>query len=182
MNLTIYGDFNCPFSALASVRADLLLATGFHNVHWRAIQHDRAIPAAGAPVDRQMADELAVEIATIHDLSEHDVRLHLAPPPVRSKTALACAAFASAGAEAHRLRRRLFAAVWAEGRNLGDPAELRRLHAEGRDVALARRWQEGYDALPRPLTPTLVLPDGSVSGGFAALAHLADLATAVRSS
>ena len=24
--LTVYGDFNCPFSALASVRADVLLA------------------------------------------------------------------------------------------------------------------------------------------------------------
>ena len=66
--------------------------------------------------------------------------------------------------------------MWAEGRNLGDPAELRRLDADGRDVAVARRWQDEFEALPRPITPTLVLPDGYVSRGLGALARLADLA------
>ena len=48
--LTIYGDFNCPFSALASARADVLLAAGGYEIDWRAIQHDTTIPAAGEPV------------------------------------------------------------------------------------------------------------------------------------
>ena len=48
--LTIYGDFNCPFSALASVRADVLIAAGGYEVEWRAVQHDTAIPVAGEPV------------------------------------------------------------------------------------------------------------------------------------
>ena len=42
--LTIYGDFNCPFSALASARADVLLAAGGHEIDWRAIQHDTGDP------------------------------------------------------------------------------------------------------------------------------------------
>jgi 2-hydroxychromene-2-carboxylate isomerase len=174
--LRIYGDFNCPFSALASVRADVLLATHSYAIDWRAIQHDTAIPLAGEPVEGDTAAGLESEVAKILDLSEHDAHLQLVVPPVRSNTAAACAAFAAAGDDADRLRRRLFAAVWVEGRNLGDPAELDRLDAIGSDDATARRWQGEFEALPRPITPTLVLPDGYISRGLGALARLAALA------
>jgi predicted DsbA family dithiol-disulfide isomerase len=174
--LTIFGDFNCPFSALASARADVLLADGVHTIDWRAIQHDPAIPPHGEPVEGDVATGLAAEVATISDLSEHDVRLHLAVPPVRSNTAESCAVFAGAVGDADALRRRLFAAVWVEGRNLGDPAELERLGAVARDPVVAHRWQDEFEALPRPITPTLVLADGYVSRGLGALARLADLA------
>jgi predicted DsbA family dithiol-disulfide isomerase len=178
--LTIFGDFNCPFSALASARADVLLAANDCEVDWRAIQHDIAIPPAGEPVVGDAAAGLAAEVATIAGLNDDGLRVHLVVPPVRSNTAIASAVFAAAvGEEADRLRRRLFAAVWAEGRNVGDPAELDRLEAVGRDDALARRWQHEFEALPRPITPTLVLPDGYVSRGLGALARLADLATTV---
>jgi 2-hydroxychromene-2-carboxylate isomerase len=179
--LTIYGDFNCPFSALASVRADVLCAADAYEIDWRAVQHDTAIPAAGEAVEGDTATGLAEEVATIADLSDHDVRLQLVVPPVRSNTAAACAAFAAAGDEADRLRRRLFAAVWAEGRNLGDPADLDSLGAVGRDDITARRWQDEFEALPRPITPTLVLPDGYISRGLGALARLAELVAAKES-
>jgi predicted DsbA family dithiol-disulfide isomerase len=177
--LTIYGDFNCPFSALASVRADVLLATHSYAIDWRAIQHNTAIPLAGEPVEGDAAAELESEVATILELSEHDVHLQLVVPHVRSNTAAACAAFAAAGGDADRLRRRLFAGVWVEGRNLGDPAVLDRLGAIGGDDIIARRWQGEFEALPRPITPTLVLPDGYVSRGLGALARLAALAEEV---
>jgi predicted DsbA family dithiol-disulfide isomerase len=180
--LTIYGDFNCPFSALASVRADVLLAAGAYEVDWRAVQHDTAIPPAGEIVEGDTAAGLADEIAVIADLSEHDVRLHLLVPPVRSNTAASCAAMAAAGDDAHRLRRRLFAAVWAEGRNLGDTAEVARLGGVGCDDVAARQWQYEFEALARPITPTLVLPDGHVSRGLGALARLAELVVATPSS
>jgi hypothetical protein len=176
--LTIYGDFNCPFSALASARADVLLAAGTHAIEWRAIQHETTLPAGGELGAGDVAAALASEVATIRELSAHDVRLHLVVPPVRSNTAVASAAFAAAGDGADRLRRRLFAAVWTEGRNLSDPTELDRLGAVANDVLIARRWQDEYAALPRPITPTLVLPDGYVSRGLGALARLAELAAA----
>jgi len=179
--LTIYGDFNCPFSALASTRADVLLAADAHEIDWRAVQHDTAIPAAGERVEGDTAAQLAVEVATIFNLSEHDVRLHLVVPPTRSNTAAASAALAASGDGADHLRRRLFAAVWDEGRNVGDPAELDRLDAVGRDNVVARRWQDEFEALPRPITPTLVLPDGYISRGLGALARLAELVAATRS-
>jgi hypothetical protein len=174
--LTIFGDFNCPFSALASARADVLLGDGAHTIDWRAIQHDPAIPARGEPVEGDTATGLAAEVATIADLSEHDVRLHLAVPAVRSNTAASCAVFAGAVDDADALRRRLFAAVWVEGRNLSDPVELDRLGAGACDLVVARTWQDEFEALPRPITPTLVLADGHVSRGLGALARLADLA------
>ena len=180
--LTIYGDFNCPFSALASVRADVLGAAGADEIDWRAVQHDTAIPTAGEAVAGDTAAGLADEVATIADLSDHDVRLHLVVPPVRSNTAAACAAFAAAGEEADRLRRRLFTAVWAEGRNLGNPVDLDRLGAVARDDITARRWQDEFQALPRPITPTLVLPDGYISHGLGALARVAELVAATPSS
>ncbi|HKE75774.1 MAG TPA: DsbA family protein [Acidimicrobiales bacterium] len=178
--LTIYGDFNCPFSALASARVDVLLSGGAYAIEWRAIQHDTAIPAIGQTVEGDLAAALALEVATIGDLSEQDVRLHLVVPPVRPNTAAASAAFAAALDDADQLRRRLFAAVWAEGRNIGDPAELDRLDALGRDDAIARRWQREFETLPRPITPTVVSPDGYVSRGLGALARLADLAAVSR--
>jgi predicted DsbA family dithiol-disulfide isomerase len=176
IRLTIYGDFNCPFSALASVRADVLLSTGGFEVDWRAIQHDTTIAAAGERVEGDTAALLADEVAKILDLSGRDVHLQLFVPPVRPNTAAASAAFAAAGGSADRLRRRLFSAVWVEGRNIGDPSELERLEAVGSDTAIARRWQTEFEALPRPITPTLVLPDGYVSRGLGALDRLADLA------
>jgi 2-hydroxychromene-2-carboxylate isomerase len=180
--LTVYGDFNCPFSALASVRADVLRAAGAYEIDWRAVQHDTAIPIAGEAVDGDTAAALADEVAAIADLSEHDVRLHLVVPSVRSNTAAACAALAAAGDDADRLRSRLFAAVWAEGRNLSDPADLQRLGAAGREEVTAGRWQHEFEALPQPVTPTLVLPDGSTSRGFGALTRLAELVAATPSS
>jgi predicted DsbA family dithiol-disulfide isomerase len=182
MLLTIYGDFNCPFSALASARADILIAADLCAIEWRAVQHDSTLPAAGEPVEGNVAATLEAETATILALSARDLRLRLLVPPVRSNTAMASAAFAAAGDKAHRLRGRLFAAVWAEGRNLSDPAELRRLGANASDATVAARWQREFEALPQPITPTLVLPDGYVSRGLGALARLADLATAGTSS
>ena len=177
--LTIYGDFNCPFSALASVRADVLRSRDDTcEIDWRAIQHDPAIPVTGEVVEGDAAAALAAEVATILELSADDVRLHLVVPPVRSNTAAASEALAGAGDNADLLRRRLFAAVWAEGRNVGDVAELDRLDAGGRDVVNARRWQDEFESLDRPVTPTLVLPDGYVSRGLGALARLAGLAAA----
>jgi 2-hydroxychromene-2-carboxylate isomerase len=183
MRLTLYGDFNCPYSALASGRADLLVEAAHHEIDWRAIEHDPQIPTVGEPVVGAAASALDREIAEVLELSSYDLRLQLVVPPVRANTAEACAAFAAAGSDAHSLRRRLFAAVWKDGVNIGDPAELDRIAGRRlRDQGLADQWQERYRALPRPLTPTLVFPDGRVSRGLGALAQLAALARSRRAA
>jgi predicted DsbA family dithiol-disulfide isomerase len=177
VTLLVYGDFNCPFSALASARVDGLLGHLDTRVEWRAVQHDAAIPAAGEPVTGKTAASLEREVGTILEMSACDLCLHLVVPRVRANTAIASVAFAGAGGDADRLRRRLFAAVWVEGRDIGNPGELRRLGANERNVERAQQWQAEFDALDQPVTPTLVLPDGNVSPGLSALARLAALAS-----
>jgi hypothetical protein len=175
--LVIYGDFNCPFCALASARADVLLEAKTYEISWRAIQHDKTIPPPGELLATPATDELAAEVAQVFELSAQDLRLRLVVPRIRSNTALASQALAAAGADAHAMRRRLFAAVWAEGTNIGDVAQLDRLGAIRRGVEVARAWQHEFDSLERPITPTLVLPDGYASRGLGALSRLADYAS-----
>ena len=51
MKLVLYGDFNCPYSYLASTRVDVLLERQIAEVEWRAVEHDPAIrsPANSSP-------------------------------------------------------------------------------------------------------------------------------------
>lgn len=37
------------------------------------------------------------------------------------------------------------------------------------------KWQDAFEALPRPITPTLVLADGKLSRGLGALTRLIEL-------
>lgn len=55
MELVVYGDFNCPYSCLASARADILVERGIAAVEWRAVEHDPSIPMPSEPVDGDLA-------------------------------------------------------------------------------------------------------------------------------
>src|SRR5207249_4083290 len=54
MKVIIYGDFNCPYSYLASQRADLLSRAGA-GVDWRAVEHNRGLPVTGSRSDSDPA-------------------------------------------------------------------------------------------------------------------------------
>lgn len=178
--LTIYGDYNCPFSALASARADRLLAAGTHNIRWRAVQHNPSLPARGRALSHGAKEELLAEVRMIADLSVTDVHLHLVTPDAMSNTAVACAALAAERDDAHWYRRRTFAAVWVEGLNISQPSALQRLGLSGSDPERAARWQRTFEALPRPITPSMILPNGVVSRGLGALGRLEDLVRSVQ--
>ena len=55
MTVIVYGDFNCPYSYLASQRADELNRTATEMVGWRAVEHDRGLALTGTPSDRDQA-------------------------------------------------------------------------------------------------------------------------------
>lgn len=178
--LVVYGDFNCPYSALASARVDRLLGRGAQ-VEWRAVEHDPDIPPAGRSVVGDLAAMLEREVAEVTGLLVPDDALVLRVPPVQANTASSIAAFAELSRdEAHRARRRLFAAVWEEGRNVGDVAELRALGLEVPAVAspLVEEWRRQWLGFERRLVPMLLLPDGEVSRGRGALRRLAEMAGA----
>ncbi len=57
VRLIIYGDFNCPFSALASARATELEARDLVEIEWRAVEHDPSIRDTGEPVTAERKAE-----------------------------------------------------------------------------------------------------------------------------
>jgi DSBA-like thioredoxin domain len=181
VKLTVYGDFNCPLSYLASARVDVILERGLATVDWRAVEHDRSIPTGG----RRLVDELRE--ALDHQIS--DVRARLRPseslslrvPNFRPNTAAATAAYAQAPADAADVaRRKLFRAVWAEGRNVSDPsavARITQISVAGESDRVAY-WRRCWLGLERPVVPILILHTGYVARGSVALASLGRLAFA----
>ena len=153
MTVIVYGDFNCPYSYLASQRADLLSKAGVA-VDWRAVEHDRRLPATGSRADAGRAgwDRELTEVASLALPGEQVPVL----PATISNTEAAVAAYAEAVSDgvADELRRRLFLAIWVQGLNLSSPYEVRRL-------VTAVMWpqEDITDRLASPDLPSLLLHD-----------------------
>ncbi len=127
MTVLVYGDFNCPYSYLASQRADRLSRTGAAPVEWRAVEHDRALAVTGTPSDRDGA-AWQRELAEVALLALPGEQAPIAPPLV-SNTRAAVAAYAEAVTDglAGEMRRRLFRAIWVEGQNISSAYQVRRM-------------------------------------------------------
>jgi predicted DsbA family dithiol-disulfide isomerase len=176
MELVIYGDFNCPFSALASSRAARLEQAGTAQVDWRAVAHDLAIPAQGEVVEQSDARAYEAELEQIRGLLLPDERVALNVPAVRSSTVGATEAYAATEPRARaEVRLELFRAYWEQGRDIGDPVVLCAMGLESRAPVLAADWRSEWLNFDRPLVPIMRLPDGYTSRGLGALARLADL-------
>lgn len=177
-HVVIFGDFNCPFSAVASARAAHLQRRGVAQVHWHAVEHDPTIASGGEPVFGEVAQGLRGELETIRELLDADEPDLLRAPSRRVNTARAVDAYAAAGIGsgpgAQRLRERLFIAYWHDDRDISDPGVLQELGATGANKALAGRWRDDWQFLDQSIVPTMVLPDGYVSRGLGALARLLD--------
>jgi predicted DsbA family dithiol-disulfide isomerase len=176
--IVIYGDFNCPYSYLASSRADALLEQGRLDLEWRAVEQDQSIPRSGWPVERTAGTCLESEIEDVMSKLEPDESFSIRLPAVLSNTALATAAFAAChGRSAPLLRQRLFAALWHEGRDIGDPVELDRIlgRPAAMDSLVATHWRASWRGFERPALPMLVLPTGWVLRGTEALDHLTSM-------
>jgi 2-hydroxychromene-2-carboxylate isomerase len=177
VQLIIYGSFNCPYSYLASLRADRLMSSGAATVEWRAVVHDPDVPAEGVKVEGELAEKLDGELEEINGLLIPGESYPACRPGVEPNTTDAVAGYAgAAGEQADRLRRALFSAYWSEGEDIGDREVLDRLGcpaaAPGERM---RRWESEWRGMERPIAPTMVLPDGKVSRGLGALRRLADM-------
>ena len=154
MDVIIYGDFNCPYSYLASQRADLLNRARVA-VDWRAVEHDRGLPVTGSRSDSDRAAwerELA-EVASLALAGEH---APAGPPTLISNTMAAVAAYAEAVSDglADELRRRLFRAIWVHGLHLSSAYEVRRLI-----TGLMWPQEDITDRLASPDIPSLLIRD-----------------------
>jgi predicted DsbA family dithiol-disulfide isomerase len=177
VKLTIYGSFNCPYSYLASLRADRLAAAGAAEVEWRAVVHDATVPRAGLPVTGQLAQMFDRELAQIRGLLKPGEAYPARRPARQPDTTPAVAAYSAAPAdEGDRIRRAVYDAFWAQGLDIGDPAVLASLDCPADPpAAVMDEWRENWLRLGGPGVPMLVLADGTVSRGLGALRRLADL-------
>lgn len=154
MMVTIYGDLNCPYSYLASQRADLLSQAGVA-VDWRAVEHDRGLPVTGSRSDCGQAG-WDRELAEVAALARPGELVPARPPALVSNTAAAVAAHAEAVTDgiADELRRSLFQAIWAQGRHLSSAYEVQRLVA-----GLMWPQEDISTQLANPGIPSLLLHD-----------------------
>lgn len=129
MRLIIYGDFNCPYSYLASQRASALRRLG-HRVDWYAVEHDPRLPVTGTPgaVD---AARWKAELAEVAGLALPGEHAPTAMPDLISNTYAATSAYAESLTDgiAERLRRDLFRAIWVRGAHLSSAYDVRPLIA-----------------------------------------------------
>lgn len=175
-DLIVYGDFNCPYSRLASARIAAIASGGGPTVEFRAVEHDPSIPTDGIVVTGVVAAEFERELTEIRAMLGPDERDPLRLPTRRLNTRPAIEAYAAAPPDQRpELRERLFAAYWEEDRDISDPEVLAGLGAATADPALAERWQDEWSALPR-IVPVMVLADGGVSRGLGVLTRLGELA------
>ena len=154
MNVIVYGDFNCPYSYLASQRADLLSRAGVA-VDWRAVEHDRGLAVTGSRSDSDQAtwNRELTEVASLALPGEH---VPDRPPVLVSNTKAAVAAYAEAVSDgvAGELRGRLFRAIWVQSLHLSGAYEVRRL-------VTGVMWpqEDITDRLVSPDIPSLLLRD-----------------------
>ena len=175
--LVVYGDFNCPYSALASHRADRLADAGIAEVDWRAVEHDPDAPLPSEPVSGDLAVTLQRELDEVRTLMEPDEDLILATPLVRPNTHAAVTAYGRAAKDDRPVvRQRLFRALWVDRRDIGIGSVVRALVPEvGQGTGDWQLWQAEWRAFERRVVPMLLFPDGYVSRGIGALRRLRDL-------
>ncbi|MFY9930658.1 MAG: DsbA family protein [Streptosporangiaceae bacterium] len=155
MKVIVYADFSCMYCYLASQRADRLIREGTVEVDWRAVEHLPRLPVTGKP----WPGEPRPGDAGGEDDKAEAARLALpgewlpaSPPSVISNTRAAVSAYAEAITDGiqDRLRPRLFEAIWAQGRNISSPQEVRR-------AVTGLVWPAD------PISPHLVSPDLPIS-------------------
>ena len=174
MRLVVYGDFSCPFSALASSSAAELERRGVAEVDWRGVEHDTTIAATGEDIDPQRREDFERELAEVRILLTAGELDRLRLPRNRANTRMATETYAAAPPDARpALRERFFSAYWLDGLDLNDSRLVEAIGGDRRDGPTVRRWRDEWSALPQPIVPVMVLPDGYVSRGLGALARLA---------
>lgn len=190
--LVVYGDFNCPFSAIASSRLERLEADGFVHVEWRCVEHDPTIGPHETPLTGQQHAAFAAELDQIRRLLASGEPDRLLVPSRRLNSRDLNLTYAGAPvSQRSALRSCLFAAYWQSDLDLTDatvvdglvrtvsastdgPASSARIPNAEQATSAMRAWQTQWRDLGRPVVPMMVLPDGYVSRGLGALARLID--------
>lgn len=198
--ITVYGDFNCPWSYLAWRRSEILAAAGV-DVDWRAVEHDPWHHLGPADLsDRFQKTHAEMAKATRHLLPGEPLPHVFAGHIPFTGAATAAYAEAAVAGVASSARKVLFEAFWLNGIDLNDgrtvrsllsgvvrgqtsTSELITLWGYTVDVTggpitsegwrLVRNWRAEWQRLGPPVVPTLILDSGEVPRGEEAVDRLA---------
>lgn len=122
--LVLYGDFNCPWSYLASRRLRVLQDSGVP-VDFRAVEHDPWRPGRDGSRFADLREEMDRVAAEL--LPGEDLPYSLAGFVPRTQAAISGYAEAHAAGVAPTVRNLLFDAFWLHGLDIGDPKVVRTL-------------------------------------------------------
>jgi 2-hydroxychromene-2-carboxylate isomerase len=202
---TVYGDFSCPFSYLASLRIDALIDAGVE-VEWRAVEHAPQLPVSGQRLDAAGTASMDAELRAVRKLLLPNEQLPLGSVTMTPHTQAAVSGYAEAvgAGVADEVRRLLFEAYWVRGLDIGNPDILRVLLAEpikdGRSAAFplheagfavsanrgpitldayrrVREWRDAWQRTGTRTIPTVVCRGVSLSGVDALVWLAADMPT-----
>lgn len=197
--IVIYGDFNCPYSYLASLRADAFIGSGVA-VDWRAVEHADSLPVVGRRLDDESQRKMTEELDSVRQLLAPDEEFAAATSSMLPNTAAANAGYAEAvgSGVGDDVRRLLFDAYWRSGADIGSVEVLRTMLAtpirHGCSAAFPLReagfavstnrgpittaayrrlttWRREWMDLGTSTTPTVVV-DATVYVGVDGLQHL----------
>lgn len=187
-SVVIYGDFNCPFSALANARATRLAAAGRLQVDWYCVEHDETIGPNETPLTADQATAFRAELDQIADILTPDEPDRFRVPSRRLNTRDLNRIYAATPqADRAALRTALFDAYWVHDRDLTSDRVIDEIidtinsgssirHDLLSDDAAKRTvttWQYQWTELSNPIVPTMIIDHGYVSRGLGALARLA---------
>ncbi|MAT06580.1 MAG: hypothetical protein CL424_16190 [Acidimicrobiaceae bacterium] len=187
-SVLIYGDFNCPFSALANARASRLAAAGRLSVDWCSVEHDTTIGPNEYPLTSQQAAAFRAELEQIAGILTPDEPDRFRVPSRRVNTRDLNRIYAATPpARRTELRTAIFDAYWIDDRDVTSDRVLDEIintlavdqssqedHASDNHVSRSvATWQRQWEAPPRPIVPTMIIDQGYVSRGLGALARLA---------
>ena len=125
--IVLYGDFNCPWSYLASRRAAVLAGDGVE-VDWRAVEHEPWRPRRFSVSSVRFActrEEMDRVLARL--LPDEQLPYALAGFLPYTQASVSAYAEAYAAGVASQVRHLLFEAFWSHGLDLGDANVLRTL-------------------------------------------------------
>lgn len=157
--IVIYGDFNCPWSYLASRRAAVLATDGVE-VDWRAVEHQPWRPNRFTDSSVRftcLREEMDHVLAQL--LPGEELPYSLAGFVPYTQVAVSGYAEAYAAGVAGRVRNLLFEAFWIHAIDLGDAKAVRTLLVDAirsgsSPSELLRDWGYAVDVTGGPVTTT----------------------------
>jgi 2-hydroxychromene-2-carboxylate isomerase len=157
--VVVYGDFNCPWSYLASRRAAMLAAAGVE-VDWRAVEHDPWRPKRFTDSSTRfdcVQQEMDRVLAAL--LPGETLPYSLAGFVPYTRAAVSGYAEAYGAGVAARVRQLLFEAFWLHGFDLGAAEPVRTLLVDairsgGSTSKPLREWGYSVSVAGGPVTTT----------------------------